>query len=48
MESVKECNIFASYVLFRELYDNNCRDIYDIIAEFVKEAIISSKNIVLH
>jgi hypothetical protein len=37
-----ENRLFASVVLFKDLYDNN-RDIYDVIAEFLKAAIILKK-----
>ena len=35
---MKENNLFASVIVFRELYDNN-KDIYDVISEFIISAI---------
>lgn len=39
---MNEHKLFASVALFRNLYDNN-RDIYDVIAEFVKTSITIKK-----
>lgn len=39
---MNENKLFASVALFKNLYDNN-RDVYDVIAEFIKAALISSK-----
>jgi hypothetical protein len=39
---MKENKLIASVVVFKELHDNN-KDIYDIIAEFLKAAIIDRK-----
>lgn len=36
---MKDSKLFASVSLFKELYDNN-KDIYDVIAEFIKAAVI--------
>lgn len=39
---MSEKTLLASVVLFRELYDSD-KDIYDVIAEFIKAALIFSK-----
>ncbi len=35
-------DILASYTLFRELYNNNCKDIYDIVVEFIRDVIVTN------
>lgn len=39
---MKKSKLIASVVVFKELHDNN-KDIYDIIAEFLKSSILSNK-----
>ena len=41
---MKEYKLLASVVLFRELYDSN-KDIYDVIAELLKAAILFEKKV---
>ena len=36
---MSEKTLLASVVLFRELYDNK-KDVYDVIAEFIKAALL--------
>lgn len=37
-----EIKSLASYAVFRELYNNGVNDIFDVIAEFIKEVILSN------
>jgi hypothetical protein len=39
---MKKSKLIASVVVFKELHDNN-KDIYDVIAEFLKSSILSNK-----
>lgn len=39
---INESKCLASYAVFSELYNSGMNDIYDVIAEFIKEVIISN------
>lgn len=45
---MKEINLLASVALFSELYNNNNNDVSDILAEFIKGAIVSEKKWVIN